>query len=90
MKIATGKISTKRVNVPDPVSDFTIPDGISWAILKNVGANSIRFNFDDDAENDYWTLKLNELTPIIPVQAGQKFNTDGIGGPSTLEILMGG
>ena len=88
--IPTGTVRTKRFSVPDPVSYFNVPDGVSFAVIKNVGANAMRFNFDDDDPGDYWTLEVNAQSPIMDVKSGQKFNTDGVGGATTIEVLLWG
>jgi len=80
----------KRLNVPDPVSDFTIPDGICCAIIKNVGANDMRFNFDGDFETHYFTIGVGKSSPKLNVNPDRKFYTDGIGGATTIEVLLWG
>lgn len=85
MSINSGKTMTFILSIPDPVNSFQIPVDVNWVILKNTGGFPVRFKFDDDGPNDYWELAAGEVTPApIHVQGGTNFNTDGIGGPTTL------
>lgn len=92
MIVPNNKITTFRFSVPDDVNSFTIPVDTSWVLLKNVGTtNSVRFNFDDDAASDYWTLPAEVSLPApIRVKGGSNFNTDGVGGSTVLEVIAWG
>ena len=78
---------TFRKSVPQTGDDITIPSGIKFVVIKNVGDHKMAFNFDDDGINDFYSLEIAEKTPIMHVQSGQKFNYKGIGGNSTIEVL---
>ena len=79
-------IDIKRLEIPDPVSSFVIPPDASEAVIKNVGTNDMRFNFDGDFTTHYWVLKSGEQTPLIKVSGGLKIQTDGIGGSQTIDV----
>ena len=89
--VYSNKAATFRLVIPDAVNSFTIPNDVSWVLMQNVGANDIKFNFDDDAASDFWTIKVGDKLPeAIKVKPGSTFNTDGVGGSSTLEIVTWG
>ena len=80
-----------RLVIPDPVNSFNIPNDVSNVILRNDGANDIKISFDDDATEDYFTLKAGATLPVdVSVLGGKTLNTDGIGGASILEIIAWG
>jgi len=80
-----------RISIPDAVNAFNIPVGITHIVIKNVGANDMRFNFDDDGPNDYYTLEPKEVSPPMKVKGGKtNVNTDGVNGATTVEILAWG
>ncbi len=86
----SGKSMTAVLSVPDIVDSFSIPVDVQWVILKNTGANDVRFQFDDDGVTDFWTLKTSAQLGPIQVQGGTNFNTDGLGGSTTLELIAWG
>jgi len=80
-----------RLVIPDAVNSFTVPDDVTWVLMKNVGANALIFNYDDDDASDYYTIDANSEMPCaIRVRGGTTFNTDGVGGPTTLEVVAWG
>ncbi len=91
MGMSSGMTRVFRISVPDIVNSFAIPLGITHVVIKNVGANDLRFNFDADGPNDYWTLKPEAVSPPIMVKGGDaNINTDGVGGATTAEVLAWG
>ena len=88
--IKTNVIEVKRLAIPDPISTFDIPDKVSAAVIKNVGTKDMKFNFDGDFDTHYWTLKIGEQTPVMEINPSRTFHTDGIGGSTTIEVLMWG
>ena len=90
MSLRSGDLQVKRLTIPDPVANFIIPETISDTVLKNVGTKDFRFNFTGDFATHYWTLKIGETSPVLKVNGGRKFYTDGIGGSTIVEVLMWG
>ena len=91
MKYSSGMTRIFRLSIPDVVNAFSIPVGIAYIVIKNVGTNDMQFNFDNDASTDYWTLKSNEVSPTMSVRGGKTtISTDGVGGNTTVEILAWG
>lgn len=88
--ISSGKTRCTRLVIPDVANSFVIPSDVAYVVLKNVGANPVRFNFDTDAASDYFTLAVNAQSPELFISGGKTFNTDGVGGSSTLEIITWG
>ena len=47
---------TFRKTVPQAGDSITIPNGIKFVVIQNVGSNKMVFNFDEDGVNDYFSL----------------------------------
>ena len=86
----TNQTKIFRWVIPDAINSFTIPDGVAWIVMKNVGVNPFQFNFDEDGANNYWTIDPGKETVPFRVKAGRIMNTDGIGGSTTIEIITWG
>ena len=91
MGIRSGRVITARISVPDVANSFQVPTDIQYVLLRNDGANDVRFNFNDDDPSDYFTIKAGVTMPApISVLGGETFNTDGVGGSSIIEIVAWG
>lgn len=88
--IPSGETKFYRITAPDSPGTFVIPDNTSCMVIKNVGANAVQINFSEDDASDYWTIKVDAVTPVFSVLAGRTLNIDGVGGASTLEIIVWG
>ena len=88
--ISSDVTMTFTLNIPDPVNSFQIPVDVNWVILKNTGSNPIEFKFDDDGADEHYTLNINEKVGPFRVQGGTNFNTNGVGGSSSLEVIAWG
>lgn len=86
----SGKSMTFELIIPDPIDSFSIPIDVNWVILRNIGANDFRFQFDDDGPTDFFTIKAGETLDPIRVQGGTNFNTDGVGGSTTIQGIAWG
>jgi hypothetical protein len=90
-ELLTGVSRCLRINIPDEITSFNIPSETKYMIIKNAGAtNDMTFNFPDDAETDFWTLKPQTQSPVMVVKPGSLVHTDGIGGSTTCEVLLWG
>ena len=91
MQIPSGVTKTFRLSIPDATNSFQVDSAIRWVLMKNVGANALRFNFNDDDPTDYYTIDSGKEMPTpIAVRGGETFNTDGVGGSTTLEVVTWG
>lgn len=81
-----------RVNVPDQANSITLPDFARHLIIKNVDGGltpgEVRFNFAEDAADQYWTVAPGDTSPIIGVRGGEVVNTDGVGQAVTVEAIV--
>lgn len=88
-------IRAYRISVPDAESTITIPSigqasRIKKCVVKNVGVlNPMRISFSDDSPGNYWTLAPGAETPVFGgLRAGDVVITDGVGGATTMEVLI--
>lgn len=69
---------------------FTIPDGISAIIIKNVGLASVRMNISGKSRGQYITILSQEQLPELKVIPGIEFEFLSTLAQNELEILMWG
>jgi len=90
MDNVTNKTKIFRLVIPDAANSFVVSDGVVWVIMANVGANDLKFNFDEDGATNYYTLKAGKETQPFRVKSGRTMNTDGVGGATTIELITWG
>ena len=90
MSLAAYTNLVKRLSIPDAVTSFQIPNNISWVLLRNAGANNLKFNFDNSATH-YFTIEAGKTLPgAIQIPGGSTIYADGIGGDTILEVVAWG
>lgn len=89
--VSTGRARCLRFTVPDEITSITLPSDAKYFMIRNSGDSiGIRFNFDDDDENDYFTLRPFDRSPVINVLGTKTLNLDGLSGSSSVEIITWG
>jgi hypothetical protein len=88
--MASSKNRCYRISVPDQANSIAIPSDIASCLIRNAGLVDVRINFNDDAESDYYTLKVGADPIKVDVYGGKTLNTDGVGGSSMIEIITWG
>jgi len=86
-----GGLQAKRLKVFKYSKKFTIPDNITNLTIKNSGNNDVHLSFNNDRNDDYFTLESKDSTKIDQLTADKRvirYKTSS--GKPELEIIMWG
>jgi hypothetical protein len=77
-----------RVAVPTTRENVTLPDRVSFMIIKNVGATTVIFRLNATSGN-FWTLLPNEVSPKMLIDKGT-LEVQAVTSASAVEIIFEG
>lgn len=86
-QISSGVTGVRRSSIPITKVSLSIPNRVNFCVIKNVGSNVVRLNFNNDSANDYWTLVANAQTPVIGLGRNIVVNAISITAASTIEVI---
>lgn len=89
-----GVIKAREKNIAqgwDVSNEITLAPRIRKVLLRCEGANPIKIHFDDDLDNNFWTLYPGDALPeAIDVVPGTVIKCAGQGGTSVLQCILWG
>jgi hypothetical protein len=85
-----GLIAARRATATTTKQSIAIPSKYTTFILKNSGSNIIRFNFNLDANDQYFTLAAGATLSPITVNDKTTINFITATGTSVLEAILWG
>ena len=85
-----GHIKVKRFDVTTTGGEINVPAGIKGGWIENCGASDIAFNFNDDAQGDYWLLKPGGRAPELRFNEHTKLNLKALQSDGQIQCLYWG